>query len=206
MINPYDNTEPREILASEEHAHEHVHVTPFWPMFWVFAILLLLTGLTVWSSNIHDIVIGNTTIPIGATPHIIIAMLIATVKAILVAAYFMHLKYDKPVNTIVVASTLFGVVLFIGLTIADFSARGIHESTERGEIFPGGNMSLFAGTDERLESKGSSTTRSEGSIVDQSVASGQAAAAHSPDTQTTTPPAEEDMPTAQPQPQPQPQH
>lgn len=199
MSHFHDNSiDPHEFLASEEIGHEHVHVTPFWPMFWVFAILLVLTGLTVWSSNIHYIIIGNTTIPIGATPHIIIAMIIATVKAVLVGAYFMHLKYDKPVNTIVVASTLFGVVLFLGLTLADFSARGIHDARESGEIFPGGNMSLFSGTDERLENKRSSATRSEGSIVDQSVASGQAAAAHSPDNQS-TPPAEQDTPTPEPQ-------
>lgn len=124
--------------TGDAHDGDHPHVTPFWTMFWVFVVLLVLTALTVWSSNLHYFYIGNTEIKIGATAHILLALAIATVKAILVGAYFMHLLYDKAVNTIVVASTLFATTLFIGLTLLDFNTRGVTEPEERSEIVAGG--------------------------------------------------------------------
>lgn len=144
---PYDNIDPHEYLASDEleggeHEH-HVHLTPFWPMFWVFVILLALTALTVWTSNVHAITIGNTTVAISGTAHVLMAMSIAVVKSVLVAAFFMHLLYDKKVNSIVMTSTIFAVSLFIGLTLMDLDVRGMTTDIERGEIFPGGNVSLY---------------------------------------------------------------
>ena len=106
----FAGSDPHETLSTDEYKHFHVHVTPFWPMFWVFAILLFLTALTVWSSNVHGIQVGNTWIAFSGLVHILIAMGIAVVKATLVGAYFMHLKYDKPMNTVVVSATIFGVV------------------------------------------------------------------------------------------------
>lgn len=148
-LAPKDRIDPHEFLASDEahgapHEH-HVHVTPFWTMFWVFIILLALTALTVWSSNIHDFWIGNTRIVLGSTPHIIMAMSIAVVKALLVGGFFMHLLYDKKVNTIVMGATIFAVALFIGLSLMDVSTRGVVGRTEVGEIYSGGNVSKYKG-------------------------------------------------------------
>lgn len=138
--------DPHETLSTDEYKHFHVHVTPFWPMFWVFAILLVLTALTVWTSNIHGIQVGNTWIAFSGFVHIMIAMGIAVVKALLVAAYFMHLKYDKPMNTVVVGTTIFGVVLFIGLTMLDIKFRGLDDPIQAGEIHKGGSFKLYAGS------------------------------------------------------------
>jgi cytochrome c oxidase subunit 4 len=71
------------------------------------------------------------------------AMSIAVVKAVLVAAFFMHLLYDKKVNSIVMTSTIFAVSLFIGLTLMDLDVRGMTPSDDKSEIFPGGNVSLY---------------------------------------------------------------
>ncbi|HBS28335.1 MAG TPA: hypothetical protein DEB06_02540 [Phycisphaerales bacterium] len=136
--------DPDETLSETEAHEHHAHVTPFWPMLWVFVVLLVLTALTVWTSNIHGFWIGNTHIEFGATPHIIMALIIATVKAVLVAAYFMHLKYDRPMNTVVVGATIFGVVLFIGLTLADMHARSINDSVDMRKIVQGGDTHLGA--------------------------------------------------------------
>ena len=46
---------------------------------------------------------------------------IATIKATLIAVYFMHLRYDKPFNTIVFVSSLLFVGLFLALTLMDLS-------------------------------------------------------------------------------------
>lgn len=148
-LDPKDLSDPNEFLASDEahggpHEH-HVHVTPFWTMFWVFVILLILTGLTVWSSNLHGFWLGNTRIEFSATLHIIVAMGIAVVKALLVGAFFMHLLYDKKVNTIVMGATLFALALFIGLTMMDLSTRASGSRLEQGEIHAGGDISKYKG-------------------------------------------------------------
>ncbi|GAB4517330.1 MAG: hypothetical protein Tsb0013_21610 [Phycisphaerales bacterium] len=125
-------------MSHDHHDAHHLHVTPFWPMLIVFVALLGLTALTVYTANLHEIVVGNTTIEIGATAHIFIAMAIAIVKSALVMGFFMHLLYDKLVNTIVVASTLFAVSLFIGLTLMDLAVRDSIEKVEGQEMTVGG--------------------------------------------------------------------
>ena len=52
-----------------------------------------------------------------------IAMLIATVKATIVALFFMHLRHDKPVNAIAFTSSLFFLALFIGFCMIDAKSR-----------------------------------------------------------------------------------
>lgn len=72
--------------------------------------LLLLTWLTVQVAVMR--------LPIGALA-VWIAMGIATLKAALVCMYFMHLRWDRPFNVIVLLGTLFFVFLFIGLALMD---------------------------------------------------------------------------------------
>jgi len=148
-LKPKDQFDPHEFLASdEEHggSHEHhVHVTPFWTMLWVFIVLLALTGLTVWSSNIHGFWIGNTQIEFGPTIHILIALTIATVKMLLVGGFFMHLIYDKKVNVIVMGATFFALSLFLGLTLMDFHTRPVIDRVEFGEQHPGGFVAKYKG-------------------------------------------------------------
>jgi len=47
------------------------------------------------------------------------ALLIATVKASLVAVFFMHLRYDRPISAIVFVTSLFLVMLFVGIALMD---------------------------------------------------------------------------------------
>lgn len=148
---PHESIEPHEHLASQElgdleHMPFHGHVIPFWPMFWVGAALLFFTALTVWTSNQHEIVIGNTTIALSGSTHLLLAILIAIIKATLVGAFFMHLLYDKKVNVIVLGATIFALTLFIGLTVMDLDLRGLTSEVEKGEIYPGGNISLYKGS------------------------------------------------------------
>ena len=51
-----------------------------------------------------------------------IALIIATVKASLVALFFMHLWYDKPFNAIVFVGALVFVMLFVGFALLDTTA------------------------------------------------------------------------------------
>ena len=48
-----------------------------------------------------------------------IAMIIATAKAFLVCAFFMHMWWDKSFNVLAFLSSLLFVSLFIGMTLMD---------------------------------------------------------------------------------------
>lgn len=83
----------------------------------VLIALLILTAITV----------GTSRIDFGSA-NMLIAMLIASVKASLVIAFFMHMKWDTAINKIVfLSSFLFLSLLFI-FTLADLATRRLdHE-------------------------------------------------------------------------------
>jgi cytochrome c oxidase subunit 4 len=74
----------------------------------VWAALAVLTYVTV----------AATGIDLGSF-NLWLAMIIATVKASLVALYFMHLRWERPFNTIVFVGSLVFVMLFVGFTLMD---------------------------------------------------------------------------------------
>lgn len=79
----------------------------------VFGSLLLFTALT-YAVSFADL--GAYALPI--------AMLVAFVKASLVATFFMHLKYDERFNVLIFVSSLFFVGVFFGFTLLDIGSRG----------------------------------------------------------------------------------
>ncbi len=89
-------------------AHGLAHVMPVRILVGVFLALVLLTVLTVVA----------TYFPTGSL-EIWISLGIATVKASLVAAYFMHLRYDNPLHAVLFAFGLLFVALFVGFTLLD---------------------------------------------------------------------------------------
>lgn len=86
----------------------HTHVSSPAQLIGIFVALLALTGLTVWAAEW----------PVGHF-DVWIALGIAGIKATLVAAYFMHLRYDHPTNTLLLIFSIATVVLFLGVTLAD---------------------------------------------------------------------------------------
>ncbi len=112
---------------SYEHSiseHEiYAHAVPLRVLLAVFAVLLLMTLLTV-ASTWYDLGSWN----------LIIALGIATFKAALVVLFFMHLRYDYPFYAIVLITAL----LFLrAVPWAD---------TARYAPIPGRHPSLAAGT------------------------------------------------------------
>lgn len=87
------------------------HVVPVSLLVQVLVALLFLTGVTVWSAK-FDLGWAN----------IWVAMAIASLKAFLVVAFFMHLKWDKPFNQIVFVGTLVFVALFLIFSLMDSRA------------------------------------------------------------------------------------
>ena len=96
--------------SHDEHGDHHgfAHVSPISTLLLVFFTLVALTVIT-WAVALLE----------TGDAELIIAMAVATVKAGIVATWFMHLKYDKPLNAMLfVFSTVF-LALFLVLTISD---------------------------------------------------------------------------------------
>jgi cytochrome c oxidase subunit 4 len=84
------------------------HAVPLYVLTIVFVSLVVLTWITV----------AVTMIDLGSL-NLWIALAIATVKASLVVLYFMHLRYDRPFNSIILVTALVFLFLFLGITIMD---------------------------------------------------------------------------------------
>jgi cytochrome c oxidase subunit 4 len=79
----------------------------------VWLALLVLTGVTT----------GIAFVNLGPL-NTIVALVIATCKALLVVLIFMHVKYasDKLVKVVVISAVFF-LLLLLGLSLADYSTR-----------------------------------------------------------------------------------
>jgi caa(3)-type oxidase subunit IV len=114
---------------SNEHAAASAphkpHVLPLRTYFFVWIGLLILTFITVRVSYFNF-----------GTWNLIVAMGIATVKASLVALFFMHLKYDEKFNGVIFLGSLAFLGIFFVLTLADTLHRGAVDPIEAGEIAP----------------------------------------------------------------------
>ncbi len=103
--------EPLDPHLLSGHGPDHnpiAHVMPKWMLITVFTALLVLTAATVYFASFE---LGSY--------EVLVAMTIATVKAALVATFFMHLKYDNPLNAAILLFSMIFVGLFIGLSILD---------------------------------------------------------------------------------------
>ena len=87
------------------------HIVPLKLLAGVFVSLIALTVLTV----------AVTYVDLGSA-NLWVALIIAGVKALLVAGIFMHLAFDKGVYSLIFVSSILFAVLFIGLTLMDTSA------------------------------------------------------------------------------------
>lgn len=100
-----------------EHAHDDHgghHVSSVRTLLGVLITLLILTALTVYTAIYVDI---------GDTGNLILALFIASFKAILVCAFFMHLLHDKAFNSIILFYCILTMLLFLGITAIDLGTR-----------------------------------------------------------------------------------
>lgn len=104
--------------AHDTHHDDHGghHVTPSWLYHAIFGGLLVLTVVTVWispSAGVFDFGAATT----------LIAMLVATIKASLVALFFMHLLHDERLNMLTFGFGLLFVCLFFLFPLVDITTR-----------------------------------------------------------------------------------
>lgn len=99
---------------ANEHGHAHNPAKDARTYTMVLGALLVFTFITVGASYIH---FGSGII------NVIIAILIATIKASLVALFFMHLRHDKPMNSIIFLVSAGFLALFLIGTYGDYVER-----------------------------------------------------------------------------------
>jgi cytochrome c oxidase subunit 4 len=79
----------------------------------VWLVLLVLTGVTA----------GVAFIDLGPF-NTVVALVIATIKALLVVLIFMHVKYSSDrLTKVVLIAALFWLLLLLGLSLADYATR-----------------------------------------------------------------------------------
>lgn len=98
----------------ESHGRAHAHDDHGGAGLYVKTLLalLFLTIITVGASYI-DFGSGN----------VVIALFIATIKATLVALFFMHLRYEKPVNAVIAVAGFLFLGIFLMFCFIDFDSR-----------------------------------------------------------------------------------
>lgn len=82
--------------------------------------------LTVWGILMGLMVLTAvlSRVPMGRELNTVIALIIAAIKASLVLLFFMHLKYeDYKISAAVFVAGFFWLVIFFGLTLADYLTR-----------------------------------------------------------------------------------
>jgi cytochrome c oxidase subunit 4 len=69
--------------------------------------------------------VGAAYLPLGDY-HFLIAMALATVKAVLIVMYFMHVKYSHRLTAIICAASFLWLGIMIVLTLTDYMTRETH--------------------------------------------------------------------------------
>ena len=94
----------------DAHGHHMGHVASKKVLFGTWGTLMVLTIVTVTASKID----------FGAAElNLLIAMVIAVIKATLVCLFFMHLKYDKLFHSVVFVSAILLATLFVSFALMD---------------------------------------------------------------------------------------
>ncbi len=101
----------------EEHEH---HIVPLFVYFVIFGALMVLLVATV----------GASFMALSPELSAIIALAIATTKAVLIILYFMHVKYSSKLVWAYAAAGFFGLLILLVILMADYVGRqGIESLT-----------------------------------------------------------------------------
>ncbi|HYE62768.1 MAG TPA: cytochrome C oxidase subunit IV family protein [Phycisphaerales bacterium] len=135
----FNELDPHGFEGHGQHA-SHVIVGPF-TLRTVLAFLLLFTALTVATAQLETAIMGWFDITLPWWVNVAVAMSIATVKAIMVMAYFMQLKYDNPINTVLMLFTFGALAIFLFFTGLDLFSRGAVDPIKQNQVVAGGTGS-----------------------------------------------------------------
>lgn len=104
--------------SAGDHVDDAVHTHQHPPYMRIFYILLALTVIEVGTTGVINPYIGLPASLAIPRPYSIVWLLaLSAIKAGLVAAYYMHLKYDKRLYSLVIGGPLAFAAVFVLLTI-----------------------------------------------------------------------------------------
>lgn len=103
--------EKESVTSHDSVAHTHTHPTIRTFVF-VWIALLIFTGLTVLAATFNLGVFSP-----------IVALVIATTKALLVILFFMEIKYSTKMTMTVIISAFFFLSILLILTMLDYISR-----------------------------------------------------------------------------------
>ena len=112
--------------ADPVHLHTH-HVTSWQLLTGILVVLLILTALTVFTARF---------VHLPGSGNIILAITIATAKAVLVCAFFMHLLHDKAFNSVILFYCVLAIACFMLFTTLDLGSRKVLDPIKDGLITP----------------------------------------------------------------------
>ena len=92
--------------------HSQHHIVPKSIYYLIFTALMVGTALTWWVA----------TIDLGAMNNVIM-LTIAVTKATLVVLFFMHVKYSSKLTWVVIAGSVFFLLILFVLTMNDYLTR-----------------------------------------------------------------------------------
>ncbi|MEM0982663.1 MAG: cytochrome C oxidase subunit IV family protein [Planctomycetota bacterium] len=120
----YDWSDPHGFHHDAEGHETHGHHTSPWQLLvGILGALLFFTALTVWVAKGEVWLTETTDFPITQLWNVLIAMSIATIKAMLVMMYFMHLRHDNPLNTWIMLFTFLTFAVFLTFPALDIANR-----------------------------------------------------------------------------------
>jgi cytochrome c oxidase subunit 4 len=119
--------------STDSHAHDehhddgdvHAHESPAKLYIAVFLALIALTLITVGLASIH----------LGPA-NLAIAIIVASLKAILVCTFFMHLSHDNRFHAIIVIATTLFIGVFFAYTSNDTGHRTMLDPVAGARVLP----------------------------------------------------------------------
>lgn len=106
-------------MSDHAHTHDHDHgaehhITPVSTYLGIFVALLVLLVVTVGAAYIN---LGSPLI------NLAFAMVIATIKAVLIVLYFMHVKWGSRLIWVFAAGGFLMLFVLFGITFGDYLTR-----------------------------------------------------------------------------------
>ena len=101
-----------ESHVSTQHTEAHAHEAGYGVYIMVWLGLVALTSITVTIAGIH---LGSVTL--------IAALMIASIKTILVVSYFMHVRFDNVTIKVFIYVCILVFIIIMVLTFSDLSYR-----------------------------------------------------------------------------------
>ncbi|MEM7606189.1 MAG: cytochrome C oxidase subunit IV family protein [Myxococcota bacterium] len=105
--------------------HHHQHISTIRTNGAVFAGLLFFTALTILAYRFR---LGEY--------NLLVALIIASMKASLVCTWFMHLKYEARFNVLFFLGSVLFLSVFVGYTVNDTGHRGRNQTIQGRRVDP----------------------------------------------------------------------